>query len=328
MSNRSSNVPGTGKNTTSAPASAWRPRSEVELMVGTPPGGGQDRPARALMRVLQSGGLIDVPMRLINIAGKGGSDAWDALRLRACDPHALSISSPPLVSNKLLGVSDFDHAALTPLATLYTEYLVFVVRADSSLTSGADLLDQLGSNAGALTIALATAIGSTNHIALGLITQHAGGDAKALKLRVFDSALYAVADVIEGHAHAGAISAISAAKALETGELRALAVSAPRRLGGIFSGVPTWIEQAVPCEIGLWRGILGAPGINEDHIAYWEQALAAIAIRPEWATELEWNHWAGTHMTASETRAFLDAQRDFLSGMLDQLGLIESIKGS
>ena len=36
--------------------SSWRPRSEVELIVGTPPGGGQDRPARAMMQIMQSQG--------------------------------------------------------------------------------------------------------------------------------------------------------------------------------------------------------------------------------------------------------------------------------
>jgi putative tricarboxylic transport membrane protein len=241
--------------------SSWRPHTEVELIVGTPPGGGQDRPARALMRVLEAEGLIDVPMRLTNIPGKGGGNAWDALRQRTRDPHVLAISSAPLITNKLLGVSDFDHTALTPIATLYTEYLAFVARSDSTLRSAADLLDRLRANPGDLTIAIATAVGTTNHIALGQLTQHVGSDPKALKLRVFDSALYAVADVLEGHADAGAVSAVSAVKALETGELRALAVSAPSRMGRLFADVPTWVEQSVPCAIGQWRGIIGAQGI-------------------------------------------------------------------
>lgn len=64
--------------------------------------------------------------------------------------------------------------------------------------------------AAALAISLSTAIGTTNHIALGQIVQHLGGDPKTLNLRVFDSALYAVDDVVEGKADAGVISAVSA----------------------------------------------------------------------------------------------------------------------
>ena len=149
------------------PTPSWRPNAEVEIFVGTPPGGGQDRPARALMRVLESQGLVNGPMRLTNIPGKGGGNAWDALRHRAGDPHALSISSAPLLTNKLLGVTDYDHAALTPIAMLYTEYLAFVVRTESDVRSGNDFLARIKRDPAGLTMAIATAVGTTNHIALG-----------------------------------------------------------------------------------------------------------------------------------------------------------------
>ena len=219
-------------------------------------------------------------------------------------------------------MSDFDHTALTPIATLYTEYLAFVARPDSSLRSAADLLDRLRSDPRSLTIAIATALGTTNHIALGQITRHVGGNPKALKLRVFDSALYAVADVLEGNADAGAISAVSAVKALEGGGLRALAVSAPSRLGGLFTSVPTWVEQSVPCAIGQWRGMIGAHGIAGEAVAYWEHALGAAAASPAWAAELEQHYWTSTYKASEGTRAFLDSERVFLGGMLRELGLI------
>src|SRR6187431_2372704 len=133
-----------GKPLSQSPAaSAWRPSQEVELIVGTPPGGGQDRPARVLMRVMEAARLIDVPVKVTNIAGKGGGKAWDALRARAGDPHVLSISAPPLLSNRILGVSDFDYRELTLVANLYTEYLAFIVRADSGIQSATELLAML-----------------------------------------------------------------------------------------------------------------------------------------------------------------------------------------
>jgi putative tricarboxylic transport membrane protein len=303
-------------------ASTWRPSQEVELIVGTPPGGGQDRPARALIKVMESTGLIDVPMKLTNIAGKGGGKAWDALRARAGDAHVLSISSPPLLSNRWLGVADFDHAACTPLANLYTEYLAFIVPAASPLRDAAALLERLRADAGSLSISLATAIGSTNHIALGQIMQHLGRDPKALQLHVFDSALYAVTDVVEGKADVGVISAVSAVKAIEAGQVRAIAVSAPARMGGVFSAAPAWSELSVPCVIGQWRGIMGAPGINAAQIDYWERAFAAAAARAEWNAELERNYWTNTFMNAKETGAFMNGEREFVGRMLRALGLI------
>lgn len=110
-------------------------------------------------------------------------------------------------------------------------------------------------------------------------------------------------------------------KALEAGHLRALAVSAPARLGGVFAGAPTWTEQGVPCGIGQWRGIIGAEGLSESQIAYWEQAFAAAVASPTWKAELDQYHWTDTRKGSAATRAFLGAEREFLGGMLEGLGL-------
>ena len=304
---------------------AWRPSSEVEIIVGTPPGGGQDRPARALMRVLEADRLVTVAMKLTNIPGKGGGNAWDALRARTGDPHVLSISSAPLLTNRLLGVTDYDHTELTPVATLYAEYLAFVVRADSKLKAAPDLLAMLERDPGTLEVAIATALGTTNHIALGQIVRHLRGDPRRLRLRVFESALHAVADVIEGNAEAGVVSAASAVKDLKSGTLRALAVSAPKRMGGVFEGVPAWIELAVPCALGQWRGVIGAPGIAWEQVAFWEAALGAAVKSAAWQAELAQHHWTDNWMDSAKTRAFLDAERSFLDGMLRALGLFNGV---
>ena len=34
----------------------WKPEREVALLAGTPAGGGQDRPARALLAIMAEGG--------------------------------------------------------------------------------------------------------------------------------------------------------------------------------------------------------------------------------------------------------------------------------
>lgn len=308
----------------SSAAQGWRPSQPVELIVGTPPGGGQDRPARTLMRILAAAGIVDVPMKLTNIAGKGGGNAWDALRARAGDPHVLSISASPLINNRILGVSDFDYEVCPPLANLYTEYLAFIVRADSPLHDAGALLERAKADPAALPVALATAIGSTNHLAMGKVVQHVGGDPQRLQLRVFDSALYAVDDVVAGHAPVGVISAVSTRKALAAGAVRVLAVSAPARMAGAFAAIPTWQELSVPCIMGQWRGVLGAPGITAAHTAYWETALGAAVAHPDWKAELAANSWSDQFLTGAPLRVFLDGERVIAAGMLRALGLVKA----
>ena len=299
-----------------------RPTREVEIVAGTPPGGGQDRPARALIEVLEKHNLVGQPVKLTNIPGRGGGNAWDYLRTKTGDPHVLAINSPTIISNKLLGVSDLDYAALTPLANLYTEYPIFIVRADSPITDVAELVRRLKADAGGVRIALATAIGNTNHIALARLTRHAGGDVKALKIDVFDSARYAIAHVVDNKAELGVITAVSAVPELTAGTLRTVTLSGPQRLSGLFKDVPTLLESGVDCKIGMWRGLIAPAGLPPEAIAFWERTLAAATATAEWQAELAKKYWANTYLAGAQERAFLDDERTQMTSALDELGLL------
>ena len=182
-------------------SSTWHPQRAIEIVAGTPPGGGLDRAARALTKAVEANRLSEVPVRIANLPGDGGKKCWVYLNERAGDPHVVSISSVNLTTDHLLGVAPFHHErAFTPLAILYTEYIAFVVRADSVLKSSADLLERFAKNAGSVTIALSISLGNPNHIALAKVIRHAGADVKAPRIRVFDSALDAVADALAGNA--------------------------------------------------------------------------------------------------------------------------------
>ena len=89
-------------------------------------------------------------------------------------------------------------------------------------------------NAKGVTVALSTALGNPNHIALAKLTKQAGGDVNAPAIRVFDTALDCVADVIAGRAHVCAVTAASVIAELNAGRLRVLgdqrAGAARRRL--------------------------------------------------------------------------------------------------
>lgn len=300
----------------------WRPVREVEIIAGTPPGGGLDRLARALVRVIESQRLLDVPVKVTNIPGEGGRNAWAYVAKHEGDPHVLSISSPNLTTDRLVGIAGFDHSAFTPLAIVYTEYIAFVVRADSRFENGADLLRQFGADAAAVTVALATALGNANHIALARVVQHAGGDAKAPKVRVFDSALDAVADVVAGNAQLGAITAASAIKELAAGSVRALAVSAPMRLPGLYAQTASWAEQGVDCVIGAWRGVTGACGLTPAQIAFWEGVFAAVTASGEWMAELARHYWTPMYLDGARLHAYLRREQTEMHRQLAELGLL------
>lgn len=306
-------------------SNTWHPEREIEIVAGTPPGGGLDRAARALAKAIQTNRLLDVPVRVNNVPGDGARKCWTYLDGRAGDPHVVAVSSVNLTTDHLLGAAPFYHErAFTPLAILYTEYIAFVVRSDSPLKRGEDLLARFARHAASVTVALSTSLGNPNHIALAEVVRHAGGDARAPKLRVFDSALDAVADAVSGNAEVAAVTAASAAKELEAGKMRTLAVSGPQRLKGPFAQAPAWRELSVDCMIGSWRGVTGARGVSADQVRFWDNLLGAATATNEWQSELARYYWTPMPLYGGALWDHLERERAEMRTILEELGLFKA----
>jgi putative tricarboxylic transport membrane protein len=300
----------------------WRPTGDITLVAGTPPGGGLDRVARALAKALTEPRLLDVPINVLNVPGDGARRAWSYVDQYQGDGHVLSISSPNLTSDYLVGLASFDHGRYTPIATLITEYIAFAVRTDSPLQTGADLLRRLGRNAGEVTVALSTALGNPNHVAFAKLVQQGGGDVSAPTIRVFDTALDAVADVVAGSADVAAVTAASVLAELNAGRLRLLAISAPARLPAPFADTPTWKEQSADCVIGAWRGVTGPAGLSADQVRFWEGALRTATKQPVWREELKRLSWSPMFRIGAELLGYLESERSEFAVVLGGLGLL------
>ena len=302
----------------------WHPKRTIEIVAGTPPGGGLDRTARALALALDAKHLVDVPIHVTNLTGDGSRKVWPYMDDHARDPHVLAISSPNVTTDNLTGLTAFDHAAYTPLAILHNEYIAFVVHGESPLQTASALLERLGGNTtDPIKVALATSLGNPNHIALAQVNRHAGGESRRLKVRAFDSARYAVADIIAGSSELGVISAASAVPELTSGILRALAVSAPERLPAIYQHTPTWVEQGVGCLVGAWRGVNGAAGLDKQQIGYWDTVLAAAVATDEWSAATARNYWSPMHVDSTRLPDYLRHERAQMQAVLSDLGLIQ-----
>jgi len=257
----------------------WKPARAVRIVAGTPPGGGLDRVARAIAKALGQGSLIDVPVEIVNVPGGGARRAWTHyIDNHPGDAHVLGISSPNLTTDYLVGAATFEHSKYVPIATLVTEYIAFAVRSDSQMKTGTDLLFRLGREPSSVTVALSTARGNPNHIALAKLTRQAGGNVNAPGIRIFDTALDAVADVLACGADVCAVTAASVLAELNAGHIRLLGISAPERLSGPFAAVPTWKEQSADCVVAAWRGVTGPSGIVRAQVAFWAAVLKALIL--------------------------------------------------
>lgn len=304
--------------------SGWTPERPVTIVAGTPPGGGLDRVARALCKTIADAGLLEVPAEVLNVPGDGARRAWTHHMARhPGDGHVIAISSPNLTSDYLVGIADFEHTRYSPIATLVTEYIAFAVRADSSIGGGRDLLDRFGKDAAGVTVALSTALGNPNHVAVAKLVRQSGGDVSAPAIRVFDTALDAVADVVEGKADVSAVTAASVIAELEAGRIRVIAISGPERLAGQFSGVPAWREIGADCVIGAWRGVTGPSGLSPAQTEFWRQVLRRAVAQKTWSDELARLSWSPMYEDGAALDAYLAGERAEFIRVLGDLGLLK-----
>src|SRR5512143_188951 len=86
-------------------AQAWSPQKNVEIVVGSAPGGSNDKTARTVEQILVSNKRVSGPITVVNKAGGGGSIAFTYVNQRQGDPYTLMIGTTALLSNHITGRS-------------------------------------------------------------------------------------------------------------------------------------------------------------------------------------------------------------------------------
>jgi putative tricarboxylic transport membrane protein len=291
----------------------------VELVVGFSPGGGVDRTARTVERILVANKLVSAPITVVNKPGAGGAVAFAYVSQRPADGHTLLIAGQGLLTNHIMGTSPLNYTDFTPIASLFNEYSVLSVNAASPLRTGKDLAERLKKDSKSVTLGYA-AVGAGSHIAAALFWKLVGGSAKELRGVVYKSGADAVVSVLGGHIDVATSTAGSVAPHVGSG-VRVLGVGAPTRLGGALAGVPTWKEQGIDLVFGPWRAILGPRGLTPAQVAYWEGALRKATQHPEWKDDIEKNLWSDDFVTGAQFRKDLDKDYADLKSVLVDLGL-------
>ena len=253
---------------------SWQPSRNVEIVAGSAAGGAQDRTARTMQRLLADGRIITTPVTVMNRPGGGGALAVTYLNQHAGDGHYISVGSPTLLTNAITSRST-AHAEVTPIAILFSEYIVLAVRAESPIRDGADLVRRLKAQPDSVSFAVATARGGMQHVAVGLVARGAGADVKKLKVAVFNSGGESITAALGGHIDVVSTAAANAAAHVEAGRMRVLGVAAPDRLPGIFARSPTWREQGVNAVASNWRSVIGPRGLTPAQLAYWERSRSS-----------------------------------------------------
>lgn len=304
-------------------AAAWKPDKVVEIVINTAPGNSPDKTARAIQKIIQDRKLADAPVTVSNRVGGGGAVAYTYLNQRPADGHFIAIASKAILTNHIMGRGP-NPADFTAIAHLFDEYVAITVKADSPIKSGRDLVERLKQDAGAVSFGIATSLGNINQQSVATVLKEAGIDIKKTRNVVFQSGVLARTAMLGGHVDVVPMALGTAAGPLQNGQLRIIAVAAPKRVPGLFANEPTWREQGYDVVMSNWRSVIAPKGLPAPQVAYWEQTLVRVTETDEWKKDLEANFWDSDFLGSAATRKLMESDHAKIKAFLVELDLASS----
>jgi tripartite-type tricarboxylate transporter receptor subunit TctC len=300
---------------TSAVAASWPglsafaadayPSKPINYIVAFPPGGTSDILARLIADKL--GPAMNATVVVENKAGAGGSLGSEQVARAAADGYTIlggTISSHA-INVHLYSKLGYDPVkSFVPLSLIGTNPLVLVVKADSPLKTAADVV--AAAKAGKQLTAASAGNGTSQHMALELLKFKLGNTSFAHV--PYKGSGPALQDTIGGQVDMLFDTTVAAQPHLESGRLRALAVTSSKRLG-TMPDVPTMAEAGVPgFEVVSWQAIFAPAGTPAPVVTRLNTEIGKILAAPDMQERLTKMGMLSQTMSSSEVAAFQKAE--------------------
>jgi putative tricarboxylic transport membrane protein len=289
----------------------------LRIMAPASPGGGWDQTARSLADVFRKEGLARV-VEVENVSGAAGTIGLTrfASSYRGED-DALLVTGLVMLSAIVMNESPVSLAEVTPIARLTGEYEVLVVPAVSPFRSLADLTAALRSDPGAVSFAGGSA-GGTDQLLLALLASEIGVDPASTNYIAFSGGGDSLAALLGSQVSAGVSGLSEYAPHIESGSLRALAVSSPDPVPGV--DILTFRQQGVDLSLANWRGLVAPPGIRASERESLVNAIDRLVRTPSWREVLERYGWVDLYLPGDRFDRFLRSEQRRIASVVRDLG--------
>jgi putative tricarboxylic transport membrane protein len=235
------------------------------------------------------------------------------------DANALMVMGAVMLGGQITSKPAVNLSQATPIARLTSEYNVFVLPPNSPFRSMAEVIAQLKKDPGSVKWGGGSR-GSTEHIAAAMIAREVGVDPSKINYVAFRGGGEATAAILGGNVTIGGSGYSEFAEYINTGKMKALAVTSDTRLKGV--AVPTLKEQGINVVIGNWRGVYGAPGITPaQRQALTELVLKAVKTK-SWAEASDKNNWTPAVLSGPAFEKFVDDDFASLRATMVKSGMI------
>ncbi|MGO4574191.1 Bug family tripartite tricarboxylate transporter substrate binding protein [Microvirga sp. 2TAF3] len=264
-----------------AAAPAWAqeyPSHIIQLVVGYTPGGGTDTLARLFADKV--GARLGQKIIVENRPGANGNIGTSAVATAAPDGYTILLGNigPIAVNPNLYKSMPHDpRTSLDPVTQLASAPLAILVNASIPVKTLDEFVAYAKERPGQVTYSSAGS-GTSNQLAAELLNLRAGIKLSHIPYR---GAAQAMTALISGEVAMFAAPLPSALPHIQSGKIRALAVTGAKR-SPVMPDVPTAAEAGFPTlEMTTWYGILAPKGTPPAIVAKLNREFADVAKSPE-----------------------------------------------
>jgi len=284
-------------------AEAQYPSKPVRVVIHFPAGGSTDLVARVLSQAL--GESLGQPFVVENRTGADGVIAAAAVMQSPPDGHTLFIATNtamlqvPLLQKK----PPYDPlTAFTPVSLVGRYTFLLVVTPSLGVNSFNEFIAYARNNPGKINF---STYSGASQLAYAQIVKNAGVD----MLRVpYKGEAPSVTDILGGTIHAVFATPTSSLSHIQSGRLKALAVTLPQRWP-LLPEVPTTVEAGMPpINVEFFAALFGPAGMPPEIAQRLSKELNAIIARPSIREQIDKQGFALAGSSPAELRGFIKTQ--------------------
>lgn len=279
-------------------------------------GGGTDRVSRFWADALKE--ELGRPVVVVNRTGGSGSVGHTAGARARPDGNTLTMITFELSTMHRMGISPLTHEDFHPLLQVNADPAAILVRADAKWASLRELLDDIKARPEELKMS-GTASGGAWDLARAGLLQADGIPVDSVIWLPNNGAAPSLVELIGGHIDAVCCSIPEAAQAIESGELKVLAVLAEERMDD-HPDVPTAKELGIPWSVVGWRGLALPKGTPAEIADELEAACRKIGESEAYKSFMKKNGFGVKVAGSEDFRKFLVEQDATWKGVVEAAG--------
>jgi len=292
-------------------------RTGLTIVAPASAGGGWDTVARELQAAMRENGIVSNP-QVVNIPGAAGTIGLNqVLQMRGRDDVIMVTGTTMIGGIEVNGLGQ-DLTETVPLRRLADDYLVLAVPASSPYKTLEDFVQAWQADPGSVSIG-GGSLGGTEHVLSGLMGQAARIDPQDINYIAYAGGGEILTSMLSNSLDAGISSYVEFGSQIESGSMRALAISSPEPVEGV--DVPTFHDQGLAVDLVNWRGVVAPPGTGGEDLAELTAIIDETVASSQWQDALERNRWDSEENTAAQFRSFIEEETERIRTVIEEAGL-------